>query len=121
MRITDPDMLKKMERALGVTGSFTLDDIDKALAAGTMQSHVYGNTWVITQIYQFPRKLVVNILFAVGELDDTLEAAKEIENWARNMGAKALTFTGREGWQELKIPGWKKAGVIYSKDIDHGR
>jgi hypothetical protein len=119
MIVTDPAMRKKMERALE-NSSYTLDDIEDALLSGKMQSHVYGNTWIITQVYEFPRSTAVNILFAVGDLEDTLEGAKMIESWAKALGAKTITFTGREGWQELKVPGWKKVGVIYSKDIDHG-
>src|SRR4051794_7188435 len=67
MKIIDPEMAAKMNRALKLGNDvYTLDDIDRALASGDMQSHVIGNTLAITQIYNWPQKRSVNILFVVG-------------------------------------------------------
>jgi len=120
MRITDPAMLKKMERALKHGGElYTLNDIEDAIRTGKMQSHVKGNTWIITEVHDFPRKRVVNILFVVGELEEAMAAELEIEEWAKSIGADGLTAIGREGWWKFHTLGWKELGTYYSKDLNH--
>jgi hypothetical protein len=111
-------MLKKMQRALKLAnGVFNLDDIGDGLSKGTMQGHVVGDTWAITQVHQWPRRKSVNILVVVGNLDESLEMDSIITNWAKGIGADHLTFIGRDGWWKHRTTGWKKLGVMYSKDI----
>ena len=118
MIINDKFMLKKMEKALRHAGDlFNLDDVGEALRAGTMQGHVEGDTWAITQVHQFPAKKTVNILVVVGNMEDSLKLEAKITEWAKGIGADRVTAIGRDGWWDHRLPGWKKAGVLYSKDI----
>jgi|SRR4249920_2798073 hypothetical protein len=118
MIISDEKMAKLMSKALKLGGDlYTLDDIDKQLLTGDMQGHVEGNTWAITQVHDWPHRKSVNILYVVGNLDDSIKLETRIENWAKGIGASLLTGIGREGWWEYRLPGWKKVGTLYSKDI----
>ena len=119
MRITDPAMLKKMERVLKMNNNvFNLEDIREELQSGRMQSHSVGDTWAITQVHQWPRRKSVNVLFVVGSLGDSYQMEKRIEEWAvREAGADLITAVGRDGWWNKRTPDWKKMGTIYSKDI----
>jgi len=122
MRIINPAMLRKMERALKHGGNmYTLDDIGFAIKEGKMQSHVMGDTWIITEVHDFPRNRVVHVLFVVGNLDETLAAEQNIQTWANKIGADKLTAIGREGWWKFNTQGWNKTGTLYSKDINHER
>jgi hypothetical protein len=116
--ITDKFMLKKMQRALKMANdTFDLNDIADGLRKGTMQGFVVGDTWAVTQVHQWPRRKSVNILVVVGNLDESLELETKITNWAKDIGADHITAIGRDGWWEHRTHGWKKLGVMYSKDI----
>jgi hypothetical protein len=118
MIIKDKFMLKKMEKALRYAGDlFTLDDVGEALRKGTMQGHCVGETWAVTQVHQFPAKKTVNILVVVGNMEDSLRLEEKITEWAKGIGANRVTAIGRDGWWEHRTIGWKKAGVLYSKDL----
>lgn len=118
MKITDPAMQRKMGKALKVNGDvFDLDDIREALKVGKMQGHVEGDTWAITQVHEWPRKKSVNILYVIGSLDDSVKLESKITEWAKEIGANFITAIGRDGWWKFKTPGWKKMGILYSKDI----
>jgi hypothetical protein len=118
LRITDEEMKKKMSRALESGGNmYDLDDICAALESGDMQGHVEGDTWIITQVHYWGKKLAVNIIFVVGDMDDALKAEPKIEAWAKELGAKFITGIGRDGWWGNKSDGWEKMGNLYRKDI----
>ena len=122
MKINDPAMLIKMERVLNAANNVhTLDDIDLALETGKMQSHVMGDTWIITEVNEYPRKKAVNVIYVVGNLHDALAAESMIEEWANNIGADFITATGRSGWWGFRSPGWKMLGTLYSKELENGR
>jgi predicted alpha/beta hydrolase family esterase len=118
MKIVDPVMAKKMAKALKVNRDvFDLDDIREALRVGKMQGHTEGDTWAITQVHEWPRQKSVNILYVIGSLDDALKLESKITEWAKSIGANFITAVGRDGWWEYNTPGWKKMGVLYSKDL----
>ena len=118
MNIDDPEMFKKLIRALEVSGNlYTLSDIEEGLNSGSLQSHVEGDTWAITQVHDWPQRRAVNILFVIGSIEDTAELEAKIEKWAKDINANLLTATGREGWWKVRTPGWKTTGTLYSKDI----
>jgi hypothetical protein len=118
MNITDPEMLRKMEKALKLGGNlYTLDDIQAELMAGNIQGHVEGDTWAITQIQLFPRRKVVNIMFVIGSISNAAKLEEKISKWAKELGANMITATGRDGWWAHRTPGWKMMGILYSKDM----
>jgi len=122
MKITDPIMAAKMEKALKCAGNlFDLNDIKNALQTGHMQGHVVGDSWAITQIHDWPQRRSVNILFVVGDKEDLPELHARVEEWAKNVGADLMTAYGREGWEEYlgsnMGKGWRKSSIVYSKDL----
>lgn len=118
MNISDPKMLKKIERALRLNNyMYDLSDIDYGLDTGEMQGHVEGSTWAITQVHNWPRQKTVNILFVVGNLEEAIRLEMKIEMWAKELGATMLTGIGRDGWWERRTPGWRKVGTLFAKDI----
>lgn len=118
MIIIQEKMVLKVARALNQANNiYSLEDIDNALRNGDMQSHAFGDTWGVTQVHQWPQRKAVNILFVVGNLSGSLMLEGKIERWAKSIGADLMTAVGREGWWEHRTSGWKKTGVLYSKDI----
>lgn len=118
MKIIDPRMLVKMERALKLgLDLYNLDDIDKALKTGDMQSHTVGDTVAITRINCWPQRKAVDVVFVVGNIDEAMQLEREIEDWGKDIGADLMTAIGREGWWRLRTPGWRKVGTMYAKEI----
>jgi hypothetical protein len=116
--ITDGKMLAAMNKALKIGNDiFDLSDIQAQLKDGKMQGHVEGDTWAITQVHEWPRKKSVNILYVIGSLENSIELEAKITKWAKEIGADFITAVGREGWWERRTPGWKKVGILYSKDL----
>ena len=115
------EMVEKLAEALKLAHDvYTLEDIIELIEKGTLQGHVEGDTWVVTQVHTFPRKRIVEILYVVGDLNDSIRMEKKIEQWARELNADLIIATGREGWWDFRTPGWKKTGVTYAKDLKNG-
>ena len=122
MRITDPEMRRKFDRMIkDGLGGFTLDDIERHIDTGLMQSFTFGDTWVITQVHTFPQLKTLDMTMVVGHADDLLqEGIPALESYAREIGASYLTGSGREGWWRRRLPGWRNLGYMYAKDLRDG-
>jgi len=112
------EMMVKMNRALRCGGQlYDLHDIGANIANGKMQGHVEGGTWGVTEVHDWPKHRSVNIVFVVGDLEESLRLEEKIIDWAKSIGADHLTAIGRDGWWGCKTEGWKKLGTFYSKEI----
>ena len=122
MIIRDSEMARKVDRLMkdGI-GGYTLDDIERCIHDGTMQSFTFGDTWVITQVHEFPQCKTLDMTFVVGHADDLLnEGIPELIGFGREIGASYLTGAGREGWWRRRLPGWRNLGFMYAKDLRDG-
>lgn len=118
MKITDPVMLRNVNRLIrDGNNCYTLDDIMVEVEKGTMQSHVFGNTWVLTQVHEWPQRKSVDLTFVVGHADEFLENLPKLYGWAHEIGADLMTGSGRDGWTRKLLPGWHRMGSLYSKDL----
>jgi hypothetical protein len=98
---------------------YTFEDVMECIKKGQMQSHVFGSTWVLTSIHDFPQRKTVHIDLVVGEIHDAIAAEPEVCDWARNHGASLITGSGRPGWDVFrdKVEGWRMKGYLYSKEL----
>lgn len=119
MNITDEKMRAKFERALRMSGDlYTFDDIMDNILDGRMQSFVQGDTWIITQVNEFPRRKVVNILLVVGHIGDAIQALQQIHEFAQRIDATMIMAAlARDGWEAYKQPGWKCIGRVYTREL----
>ena len=92
----------------------------RAIAAGKMQSFVEGDSWAITQIAVFPRAKVLEILVALGDLDELRILHDRVLAFAEEIGASVVQAYGRRGWMaDAARRGWKvKArSFVYQKEM----
>jgi hypothetical protein len=117
--ITDSIMAKKLERMLHQCGDlYTLDDLMERINDGRMQSFVQGNTWVITQVNEFPRRKVLEIVAVVGLISDAIQALPQLYEFANKISATLLMASNaRDGWWSYAQPGWRKIGSVYAKEL----
>jgi phage pi2 protein 07 len=116
----------QLEKAISYSdGKFQLEDVYRSLIARDMQLWVVfdkdGNlcTSVVSQILNFPRKKVFQLLFIAGkDSEDWLYLYEDLKDFAKEHGCVAVEGYGRPGWERLsKHLGFKKIHTIYRFDI----
>ena len=103
-------MQRRLERALSVAGdTHSREDIARAVADGRMQCWTRGVSMTITEVMQYPKRLVLNVVLAVGKMEDVLGLQNEMMAFGREHGATVMRMEGRKGWAKvLPTEGWKK-------------
>lgn len=114
-----------LERALDEgEGEFALDDLKRAIEAGTMQLWLLlADDGVIgaglTEILRYPRKTsAVLRLFAAedGRRIEWLPHLAHLERWAKAEGCDAIEAIGRPGWQRV-LRTYRQTHVCLRKDL----
>ena len=91
-------------------GLYTVSDILAAIAAGHMQSFAEGDSWAITQVVQFPRARLLEILIALGDIEQCRTLHSRILQYARDNGIGLVRnglWLGADGFQHPLTSGWK--------------
>lgn len=116
-RVSDK-LQKRLERALKLAGdTHTIEDIQQAIARGTMQCFVRGDSFCITEVINAPRKRYLNIFMIVGELS-ILDIHDDILAFAREAGCDFLQAYGRFGWKPVvEKLGWKAEQIVFRHKI----
>lgn len=86
-------------------GTHTLRDVLEALTKDVLQFWPGRNSFLITELEQYPRKKNCHIFLAGGNLTELEEMLPKVEDWAREQGCSAMTLTGRKGWTRSFLPG----------------
>lgn len=99
-------------------GTHSINDVFHAILEGRMQLWPADKGCLVTEILVYPRKKVLHIFLAGGELDQLTDMHEDVINWARQQECSALTLSGRQGWSRaLEKFGWKLQLVHLSKEI----
>ena len=109
-----------IEAALQYTGgTHEFDDIVEGIRSSRMQLWPSNRGCIVTEIVVYPRKKVLNLFLAGGELDQILDMNDDIKAWAKEHGCEAATMSGRLGGTKLLEPeGWKLLYAHFQKEID---
>ena len=74
---------------------------------------------IVTEIVVYPRKRVLNLFLAGGELDQIVDMNNDITAWAVKNDCTAGTMSGRIGWKKVLEPlGWKQMYTTFQKEVD---
>lgn len=108
-----------LNRALEYAGStHNLQDLYLLIRKGEAQLWGKGDSCVVTEIKQYPRKRVLNIWLATGERDECYALAEWVVDWATQLGCDLVTFTGRRGWERANLPdGWEPKLTYFERRI----
>ena len=108
-------MHKKLQRALDRMGGFyALSDILELIGTKHMQSFVEGESWVVTRIASFPRAKVMEIIVAVGDLDELRKLHDQVIAFAKAEDVKVINAYARQGWEPDAVSqGWKVKAINY--------
>lgn len=112
---------QKLRKALAVAGdTYTFEDILAEIEQGQMQSFAEGDSWVVTQIVDFPRKRYLEIVFAIGSLEELKAIYPRLEEFARVNLCDGMRAFGRQGWMrqfEIDRAGWVETTRTYVKEF----
>ena len=112
---------RKMARVLDrIGGLYTLNDLLTRIAEGKMQSFCVRNSWVVTQVADFPRARQLQIVAMVGDLADVDELHQQLLAYADEINAGLISAHGRLGWTpEAKRLGWrlKAKNYLYYREM----
>lgn len=102
-------------------GTHEWDDIVVGIASSKMQLWAAPRGCIVTEIVVYPRKKVINIFLAGGDLDQIMDMEHDIGQWAKSHGCTGGMMTGRLGWKKpLMENGWKLQHVSFHKEIENG-
>lgn len=109
---------EKMERFLKLQGGlYSFEDIVELIKTGEMQSFCEGDTWVVTQVNNFPRKRVLSIVLAVGDIKDVKKLEPRVDEFAKEVGAELVMAFGRPGWGKHMHGEWQTRYCVFDKVI----
>ena len=98
-------------------GLYSFEDILMMVENGSMQSFSNGDSWVLTKICLYPQKKVLEIAFAMGDIDELQAMLPGIEKFARDNECDAIMAIGRGGWDAVKTEGWKQVSHNYMRRL----
>ena len=99
-------------------GTHVYQDIVDAIGEGRMQLWLGERGCAVTEIVVFPRKKVLHVFLAAGEMDQLFDMIDDATEWAKGHGCTAMTLAGRPGWQRvLSKHGFTPVLVTMERDI----
>jgi hypothetical protein len=100
-------------------GTHLFEDVVQSIAESRMQLWAAPKGCMVTEIVVYPRKKVLNIFLAGGELDQLIDMNDDMLEWAKMQGCTGGTMTGRVGWKKVLEPmGWKLMHSHYVKEAE---
>jgi len=100
------------------TATHGFEDIAKAVLACDMQLWADDTGCAVTEVMVYPKRKVMNIFLAGGELEAVGRIVERIERFAPHIGVQSLTYIGRPGWAKFGDErGWAGKLVFMEKDL----
>lgn len=108
-----------LEAALELSGgTHTLDDVVQAIIKGEMQFWPAPKGCAVTEIVNYPRKKVLHIFLAGGEMEQIIDMDDSAVEFAKMNGCTGMSIAGRKGWKRvLKDKGYLETFTVLGKDI----
>lgn len=95
-------------------GTYTVDDVEAEVEAGTAQFWPGPRSCIVTQIDRAPQRSVLHFFVAAGKMQELEAMTPEILQWGREQGCTLARMVGRKGWERsfLVDTGWSVAPHI---------
>lgn len=109
-----------IEDALAYSGgTHTFADVVNGIVDGRMQFWPAPRGCAVTEIVVYPRKRVLHVFLAGGDMDQILDMINSAVEWGKGQGCAGMTIAGRHGWQRvLAKHGYKPVMTVLEKGFD---
>lgn len=113
------DSREFLEPALAYSGgTHEWSDVVSGVHSSRMQLWANERGAAITEILEYPRKRVLNVFLAGGDMDQILEMLESAKAWGAQQGCEAICMSGRKGWlRVLNKHGWQEQFATMSSQI----
>jgi hypothetical protein len=71
---------------------------------------------IVVEIVDYPQRISCRIWLAGGDMDELMEAEKNICVWARELGCSSMEIIGRKGW-ERQLSDYTASAVVLVKEL----
>jgi hypothetical protein len=89
-------------------GLWLVSDLISDVMAGKKQMFALNDSIAVTQISLYPRAKVLEVIVAVGDIDELRELHDNLLRFAVEVGANVVQAHGRRGWiPDATKRGWK--------------
>ena len=108
-----------IEDALDFGGNtHDFEDIVKAVFSGHMQLWANERGCAVTEMVVFPKKKMLNVFLAGGDMDQILDMESACEEFAKMNDCDGLTIAGRKGWKKvLGQRGWTERLMVMERSF----
>lgn len=98
------------------SNSHRINDVWLAIQNGKAQFFPREKCAIVTEIVDYPRRSVCRIWLAGGDLDELIDAEKDIAQWARSIGCSGMEIIGRKGWQR-KLKDYQPKSTVFVREL----
>jgi hypothetical protein len=111
---------KWIEDALEYSGgTHTFEDVKERILNGQLQLWPAERGCAVTEIVVYPRKKVLHVFLAGGEMDQIVDMIDSATAWSKQQGCSSMTIAGRHGWARvLGKYGYKPVMTVLAKEYD---
>lgn len=97
--------------------NYTLADVWEEISNDRAQFWPLTRSAVVTQILTFPRRRVLRVWLAGGDLDELRWALGHADDIARSRGCSAIEIDGRKGWARA-LTGFEPTRIVLTREIE---
>lgn len=99
-------------------GTHDFDDVFNAVLDGRMQLWPTTRGCAVTEIVVYPKKKLLNVFLAAGELDQVTGGIEAVAAWAKAQGCDGMIMSGRRGWERiLGKRGWARLHSVMTREV----
>lgn len=108
LKIEDYRVLIESALAEGYN-THTFEDVEQMCDEGRLQFWPGVDSVILTEIVDYPRRRVLNVFAAAGNLAEIRAMIPVLQKWAISKDCSLAVFAGRAGWERtfLTADGWK--------------
>ena len=96
--------------------SHTLQDVWQAISNKQAAFFPLEKSAIVVEIVDYPQRATCRIWLAGGDMEELIEAEKNVCDWARELGCDSMEIIGRKGW-ERQLRDYKPTATVLVKDL----
>lgn len=100
-------------------GTHTFEDVKERILDSRLQIWPAKRGCAVTEIVIYPRKKVLHVFLAGGEMDQIIDMIDSAVAWSKTQGCTSMTIAGRRGWERVLAKyGYKPVMTVLEKELD---
>jgi hypothetical protein len=109
----------QIARALLTSGDLlSIDDLRTLAVSNRVQWWGDERAAIATEVLTYPRRRILNVFMAAGELRGIVALQKEVSDFAQSMGCSHMVAHGRPAWGLVGKPlGWLPHSIQFVREV----